>query len=87
MYLLYGTTRKINYLFLTCPKVRMFWQELWIWLYTSVKARGTQLRRAINNVRCEGRNVMNKMQRLPKCKHAYSPFHTLNHSKHNAFSI
>ena len=27
-------------------------------------ARGTQLRRAINNVRCEGRNVMNKTQRL-----------------------
>ena len=30
----------------------------------NVKARGTQLRRAINNVRCEGRNVMNKKQRL-----------------------
>ena len=28
------------------------------------KARSTQLRRAINNVRCEGRNVMNKTQRL-----------------------
>ena len=30
----------------------------------SLKARGTQLRRAINNVCCEGRNVMNKTQRL-----------------------
>ena len=30
----------------------------------TIKARGTQLHRAINNVRCEGRNVMNKTQRL-----------------------
>ena len=29
-----------------------------------LKARSTQLRRAINNVRCEGRNIMNKTQRL-----------------------
>ena len=28
---------KIHHLFLTCPKVRMFWQELRTWLYTSVK--------------------------------------------------
>ena len=29
-----------------------------------IKARCTQLRRAIDNVRCEGRIVMNKTQRL-----------------------
>ena len=33
-------------------------------IFFALKARGTQLRRAINNVRCEGRNVMNKTQRL-----------------------
>ena len=30
------------------------------WFIAAFKARSTQLRRAINNVRCEGRNVMNK---------------------------